>query len=275
MNPQEYESYVAEVYAEEGYKTTVTPYAGDGGIDVIAEKDGKRVAIQCKNYGHTTRSINADMIRTLYGAAVEQGFDEAHMVTDGDLLPDAEKTAAKLGVRIRYILTDVSNLFQGCKQINNIDGLFENTTKITDIAQISNIQEDIDTLSNNISGKIDDSIIETLKTLPSFDEVWEKIKALVGEKIYLLKQNNKFNIITKVDNAGLKRISKNGKPSKKIVPIEAFRFTYNKLIQNTEVTRDEINQEFPERCSSIVIAVLARVMPVNTIDEPLRLKLKI
>lgn len=43
MNPKEYESYLASIYEKDGYKTTVTPYAGDGGIDVIAEKEGKRI----------------------------------------------------------------------------------------------------------------------------------------------------------------------------------------------------------------------------------------
>lgn len=252
MSPQEYETFVASVYERDGYHVSVTPYAGDGGIDVIAVKDGKRIAIQCKKYGHTTRSVNTAMIHTLFGAAKAQDCDEAHMVTDGNLLPDAEKAAEKLGVCVRYIYPDSST------------------------TGLANIQKENNMVSNNTSINMDINMIEKLKSVPSFNEIWKRVKALVGKRVYLLKQNEEFNIITNVDNAGLKRISKNGKPSKKPIPIEAFRFAYNKLIQNTEVTRDEINQEYPDRCSSIVVAVLATVMPVDVIMvRPLRLKLNI
>ncbi|UKI43791.1 MAG: restriction endonuclease [Porphyromonadaceae bacterium] len=41
MTPQEFEQYVSERYQELGYKTILTPYSGDWGIDVIAT-EGKR-----------------------------------------------------------------------------------------------------------------------------------------------------------------------------------------------------------------------------------------
>lgn len=38
MTPKEYEQYIASIFQNQGYKTLVTPYSNDWGIDVIAIK---------------------------------------------------------------------------------------------------------------------------------------------------------------------------------------------------------------------------------------------
>ena len=43
MNPQSFEKYVASIYEKEGYDVTVTPYSGDYGVDVIAEKAAREL----------------------------------------------------------------------------------------------------------------------------------------------------------------------------------------------------------------------------------------
>lgn len=192
------------------------------------------------------------MIRTLYGATVDQDCDEAHMVTDGKLLPDAEKTADKLGVRIRHIFPTQSTLEFGTPD-----------KKMVESKPISSVN-------------IDPILMEKIKELGSFEDLYKKIKGLEGQKVFLLGNKGDFNIIKSFDNSGMTRVSKNGKQSKKKVPIEAFRYTFNRLRQNGFVTRDEVNQKFPQRCSSIVVAVLASVLPVEVATDPkITLKVKV
>ena len=51
MTPKEYEQYIASIFQNQGYKTLVTPYSNDWGIDVIAIKGKEKIAIQAKMYG--------------------------------------------------------------------------------------------------------------------------------------------------------------------------------------------------------------------------------
>ncbi len=46
----EYEEHCAEILRTAGWETRSTPKSGDQGVDIIAERDGIRIAIQCKNY---------------------------------------------------------------------------------------------------------------------------------------------------------------------------------------------------------------------------------
>jgi HJR/Mrr/RecB family endonuclease len=48
MTGHAFEHYVGELLLIRGYKTTVTRGSGDNGVDVIAEKDTTRWAVQCK-----------------------------------------------------------------------------------------------------------------------------------------------------------------------------------------------------------------------------------
>lgn len=50
MEGHQFEHYIAYLYTNLGYDTYVTQASGDYGADVIAEKNGKRYAIQCKRY---------------------------------------------------------------------------------------------------------------------------------------------------------------------------------------------------------------------------------
>lgn len=50
MTGSEFEGFVCELYRKMGYTAYVTKASGDQGLDVIAEKNGKRIGIQAKCY---------------------------------------------------------------------------------------------------------------------------------------------------------------------------------------------------------------------------------
>ena len=108
VTPDEYEHHVAEVLRADGWSATVTPYVGDHGIDVIAERDGRRMGVQAKTWAGANRKVNAALVMTVYGAAAYADCGEVMIATDAAVLPDAREVAAKLGVQLRFVPADAS-----------------------------------------------------------------------------------------------------------------------------------------------------------------------
>src|SRR5579863_9780253 len=103
MTPEEYEHLVADSLRAEGWSATVTPYTHDFGVDVIAERDGVRLAVQAKMFGGANRPVSATMVTQLHGAAAYADCAEAMIVTDGRVLDEAQEVAEKLGIEIRSL----------------------------------------------------------------------------------------------------------------------------------------------------------------------------
>lgn len=72
MDPYEYEHFVASELDSLGWKTTVTVASGDQGVDVIAEKYGCRLAIQCKLYQNP---VGNDAVQQILAG---KAFSKAH-----------------------------------------------------------------------------------------------------------------------------------------------------------------------------------------------------
>lgn len=186
MNPQCFEKYVAGIYEKEGYDVTVTPYSGDYGVDVIAEKGGERIAVQVKQYGGSTRKVNRQMVMELYGAAAYAGCNKAVITTNGDVLPDAVEVARKIGVEIRYIDSE-----PGLRPV--IDA-YKKNDKPTAAPESK----------KPISGA---------DYSAAFREIWDKyVKPLEGKT--LLNDKGRKNTILKVDDGGIKRITSTGNVGK-------------------------------------------------------------
>ena len=68
LKPWEFEDYIAHLYSKLGYKTERVGGGYDGGVDVIAEKNGIKYYIQCKKY--ITSTVGVKEIREFYGVLV-------------------------------------------------------------------------------------------------------------------------------------------------------------------------------------------------------------
>ena len=66
MAPKEYEQYIASIFQNQGYKTLVTPYSNDWGIDVIAIKGKEKIAIQAKMCGNKKKSQQSCHYATIW-----------------------------------------------------------------------------------------------------------------------------------------------------------------------------------------------------------------
>lgn len=103
MRPDEYEHIVAEHFESKGFKTKVSQYSNDYGVDVFATKGKIKIAIQAKMFGNSTRPINRQMIMELHGAKDYFDCTKAVMATNGRVIDNALEVAEKLKIEILEI----------------------------------------------------------------------------------------------------------------------------------------------------------------------------
>jgi restriction system protein len=103
MSPEDYERFVAELLRGEGWNASATPYMRDYGLDIIAERDGKRLGVQAKMFAGANRLIGSPDIMHTYGAAAYADCTAAMIATDARLSADAQKVARKLSVEVRHV----------------------------------------------------------------------------------------------------------------------------------------------------------------------------
>ncbi len=92
-SPKEFEDYIAELFNRLGYTTRVVGGPNDGGIDIIAEKDGIKHYIQCKKY-FNKREVRVGEVRDFYGALADRLADgKGYFITTNKFTLQAEKFA--------------------------------------------------------------------------------------------------------------------------------------------------------------------------------------
>ena len=174
MKPRDFEEFVADYYKNQGYKTELTSYTGDYGIDVIAQKGNERIAVQAKMYGNSSRKVNRQTVMELYGAMTLQKCNKAVIATDGNCMPDAIEVAKSLGIEILYLGSTKENL----------------NVKVEDEHHNCTI------------------VSESASNAMPFDDMWDKyIMPLSGKNI---SHDGLTNRIIDVDWGGLRRLSSKG-----------------------------------------------------------------
>ena len=103
MTPDQYEKYVANYFQNKGYKVKQTSYSNDYGVDVFAERNKEKIAIQAKMFSNSNRKINRQMVMEFYGAKDFFNCNKGIIVTDGEIIQNAKDVADKLGVEILFI----------------------------------------------------------------------------------------------------------------------------------------------------------------------------
>ena len=94
----EFEAYLAQVLQDNGFREIeLTRASGDQGVDILATRNGKRYAIQCKNYEGTVGNF---AVQEAYAGAQFYGCDEAAVVCPGEFTRAARELAASTGVHL-------------------------------------------------------------------------------------------------------------------------------------------------------------------------------
>lgn len=98
MDGHDFEQFTANLLRKLGYeRVEVTPGSGDQGVDVIAVKDGKRYAIQCKRYAQKLGNKPVQEVfagKTIYGCSV------AVVLTNNYFTEGAKEAAKATGVEL-------------------------------------------------------------------------------------------------------------------------------------------------------------------------------
>ena len=94
LTPREFERLVAHVYRQLGYRTKENPHRGaDGGIDLLLEREGARVVVQCKRWHDV---VTVKPVRELWGVKDAMRAQGAILVTTGRYTTAAWDWAAQL-----------------------------------------------------------------------------------------------------------------------------------------------------------------------------------
>lgn len=90
MKPSEFENYIANLFSRLGYKTKVTGQSHDGGVDVVAERNGIMNYIQCKKF--ITSEVTVGAVRDFYGSLADHlANGQGYFITTNKFTLDARK----------------------------------------------------------------------------------------------------------------------------------------------------------------------------------------
>jgi restriction system protein len=100
---RDFERLIADYYREQGFEvqhdgTAGRGHAFDGGVDIRLRKDGKLTLVQCKHENAYQTEHNA--VNELLGIKVNEGADEAIVITSGEFTAAAKKFGSQGHVRL-------------------------------------------------------------------------------------------------------------------------------------------------------------------------------
>ena len=95
MTPAEFEQWCAARVARSGWRTRTVGGSGDQGADVIAERGGRRVVIQCKLY---QSPVGNKAVQEAFAAMMHYSADSAAVITSSGFTPSARHLSATTGV---------------------------------------------------------------------------------------------------------------------------------------------------------------------------------
>lgn len=99
MTPEEFEHYCAAVLREAKWDARVTRASGDQGVDIVADKRGARIVVQCKKYA---KPVGNRAVQEIVAAIAHEGAQRGVVVTTSDYTRAAERLAASNDVLLLH-----------------------------------------------------------------------------------------------------------------------------------------------------------------------------
>ncbi len=97
MTGTEFEDYVAARLRRAGWQVTFTSITGDYGVDLVGEKGGKSVAIQCKRHGHP---VGVAAVQQVVSGARHHGCTKSIVVSNQEFTQAAKQLAVTHGCQL-------------------------------------------------------------------------------------------------------------------------------------------------------------------------------
>lgn len=99
LSPSAFEAHCARLLAQQGWSARTTALTGDQGADIIAEKDGTKLVVQCKLLA---RPVGNKAVQEAHAAKVHFGAGHAAVVTNADFTRSARELAATTGILLLH-----------------------------------------------------------------------------------------------------------------------------------------------------------------------------
>lgn len=97
MTGTEFEDYVAARLRRAGWQVTFTSASGDYGVDLIAERDGKSVAVQCKRHG---KPVGVAAVQQVVSGARHHGCTKSIVISNQEFTQAAKQLAFTHGCQL-------------------------------------------------------------------------------------------------------------------------------------------------------------------------------
>ncbi|BAX91575.1 hypothetical protein MSG_01418 [Mycobacterium shigaense] len=97
MHGVEFEEYIAARMQRAGWQVGFTPVVGDYGVDLIAQKDGQYVAIQCKRQGKT---VGVAAVQQVVAGARHHGCTRSIVISNQEFTSAARQLAYTHGCQL-------------------------------------------------------------------------------------------------------------------------------------------------------------------------------
>lgn len=109
VTPREYEAMCADILRDAGWEARLTKGSGDQGVDIVAQKNGKNVVLQCKRYSYPVG--NSAVQEVLAGKSFYKA-DVAVVVSNQTFTPSAKELAQSSGVLLLHheMLSDLESM---------------------------------------------------------------------------------------------------------------------------------------------------------------------
>jgi restriction system protein len=97
MSGVQFEDYIAARLRRTGWHVRVTPMVGDYGVDLIADRDGKSVAIQCKRHN---KPVGVAAVQQVVSGALYHGCTKSIVVSNQEFTTAARQLAYTHGCQL-------------------------------------------------------------------------------------------------------------------------------------------------------------------------------
>lgn len=99
MSPREFEHYCADVLREARWRARVTRASGDQGVDIVAEKHGARIVVQCKKY---SKPVGNRAVQEIVAAIAHEDAQRGVVVATSGYTQSAVTLAASNNVLLLH-----------------------------------------------------------------------------------------------------------------------------------------------------------------------------
>jgi restriction system protein len=97
MTGTEFEDYVAARLRRAGWQVSFTSLSGDYGVDLIAERDDKSVAVQCKRHG---KPVGVAAVQQVVSGARHHGCAKSIVISNQEFTQAAKQLAFTHGCQL-------------------------------------------------------------------------------------------------------------------------------------------------------------------------------